>query len=453
MPRLPSPSPPVATGGLGLVLAPPLPLYSRGPEATTRTSPRRNEGRRRDHALDHRPGLGLERRRHRRRPARNRGHRPRPARAPGARPAQPYGKELRDLLLRAVGPGPCEARQFALLHRLLGETFAAAARQVADRASFSLQRVQCLGCPGHTVWHDPDGRFPATLGLGMAAVVAERTGLTTVSDFRARDVVAGGQGVPLAALADYLLFRHPTEDRVLVHLGGLARVVYLPANCRIHEIGGFEAGPCNVLLDALMRHLTGGKEAYDPGGKHAVQGRCIDALLRALAAAPLPAKAAAQEPAAARLRRGVRRPGRAAGPADALAAARPALHRHPLRRPRHHRALRRSLPAGRPPRRVILSGGGTRNGLLWHLLEQQLGGVPLERTDRHGIPVDARKAMTFGMLAALTIDGVPANVPSATGAAGSRLLGSLTPGSPANWARCLAWMAAQLPQPAPPYGE
>ena len=111
--------------------------------------------------------------------------------------SQPYGKELRDLILRAVGPGPCEARQFALLHRLLGETFAAAARQVADRASFSLQRVQCLGCPGHTVWHDPEGRFPATLGLGMAAVVAERTGVTTVSDFRARDVVAGGQGVPL----------------------------------------------------------------------------------------------------------------------------------------------------------------------------------------------------------------------------------------------------------------
>jgi len=94
-------------------------------------------------------------------------------------------------------------------------------------------------------------------------------------------------------------------------------------------------------------------------------------------------------------------------------------------------------------RRVVLSGGGVRNGLLWRLLEQQLGGVPLERTDAHGVPSDARKAMGFGVLAALTVDGVPANVPSATGAAGSRLLGSLTPGSSANWARCLAWMAAQ----------
>ena len=364
---------------------------------------------------------------------------------------QPYGKELRDLILRAVGPGPCEARQFALLHRLLGETFTAAARQVADRASFSLQRVQCIGCPGHTVWHDPDGRFPATLGLGMAAVVAERTGVTTVSDFRARDVVAGGQGVPLGALADYLLFRHPSEHRLLIHLGGLARVVWLPANCRIHEIAGFEAGPCNVLLDALMRQLTGGKEAYDPGGKHAVQGRCIDALLQRWLAHPymqkrppksLPRHAFGEEFAS----QAVQQARQMQWPLHDLLCTATHFVAHGI-----GGALRRCLPSNRPPRRVLLSGGGTRNGLLWHLLEQQLGGVPLERTDKHGVPTDARKALTFGILAALTLDGVPANVPSATGAAGSRLLGSLTPGSPTNWARCLGWMAAQVVQP--PLGD
>jgi len=367
--------------------------------------------------------------------------------------AQPYGKELRDLILRATGPGPCDARQFALLHRLLGETFAAAARQVADRASFSLQRVQCIGCPGHTVWHDPEGRFPATLGLGMAAVVAERTGVTALSDFRARDVVAGGQGVPLGALADYLLFRHPREDRVLLHLGGLARVVYLPANCRIPEIAGFEAGPCNGLLDALMQKLTGGREAYDQGGKHAVQGRCIDALLQRWLGHPYLQKRPPKS-----------LPRHAFGEEFAAQAVQQAREMHwslhdLLCTATHFvahgitGALRRCLPPGRPPRRVILSGGGTRYGLLWHLLEQHLGGVPLERTDKHGVPADARKAMTFGILAALTVDGVPANVPSATGAAGSRLLGSLTPGAPDNWARCLAWMASQVAQPAPAYAE
>jgi anhydro-N-acetylmuramic acid kinase len=362
---------------------------------------------------------------------------------------QPYGRDLRELVLRVAGPGPGETRQAAVLHRLLGETFAAAARQVADRASFSLQRVQCVGCPGHTAWLDADGRFPSTLALGMAAVVAERTGVTVVSDFRARDLAAGGQGVPLAALADYLLFRHPHEDRVLVHLGGLARVVYLPAGCRVQQVLGYEAGPCNVLLDALMRQVTGGREAYDPGGKHAVQGRCLDPLLRAWLAHPYLQR---------RPPKGV--PRHTFGEEFAAAAVREARQRgwglHDLLCTATHfvargitTSLRRFLPGGRQPGRVLLSGGGARNGLLWHLLEQQLAGAPLDRTDGAGVPADARKALAFGALAALTVDGVPANMPSATGAAGSRLLGSLTPGSPANWARCLAWMAAQAPPPPP----
>jgi anhydro-N-acetylmuramic acid kinase len=113
-------------------------------------------------------------------------------------------------------------------------------------------------------------------------------------------------------------------------------------------------------------------------------------------------------------------------------------------------AARRFLPADRPIDRVLLSGGGVRNGLLWRLLEQLWEGVPLQRTDEVGVPADVRKALAFALLAALTLDGVPANVPSATGAAGSRLLGSLTPGSSMHWARCLAWMAGQMTTPFSP---
>jgi anhydro-N-acetylmuramic acid kinase len=361
---------------------------------------------------------------------------------------QSYPPDLRDLLRQVSTPGLVEVKRISLLHRLLAETFAAAARQVADRASFSLQRVQCLGCPGHTVWHDPEGRFPSTLGLGMAAVVAERTGVTTVSDFRSRDVAAGGQGVPLVALVDHLLFRHPEETRLLLHLGGLARVVYLPAGGRIQDVLGFEAGPCNVLLDALMRHVTAGREAYDPGGKHAVQGCCIDSLLQRWLAHPylqrrppksLPRHSFGEEFAS-----------------QALQLSRQmhcSLH-DVLCTATHFvagaitQALRRFLPEGCPPDRVLLSGGGVRNGLLWHLLEQQLSGMTLEKTDHVGVSADVRKPLAFGMLAALTLDGVPANLPSATGATGTRLLGSLTPGSSANWARCLAWMASQVALPS-----
>ena len=366
---------------------------------------------------------------------------------------QPYGKDLHDLIVRVSGPEPCEARQAGLLHRLLGETFAAAARQVVDRAGFGLTNVQCIGCPGHTVWHDPDGRFPATLGLGMPAVVAERTGITTVSDFRSRDLAAGGQGVPLEALADYLLFRHAQESRLLLHLGSVAHIVFLPAHCRIQEVLGFEAGPCNALLDTLMRQLTAGREPYDPGGKHAVQGRCIDALVQRWLAHPylhkrppkcLPRHSFGHEFATQAVQQARQMQGSLH---DLLCTATHFVAQCITT------AVHRFLPENRPPYRVLLSGGGCRNGFLWHLLEQQLHHLPLEKTDRVGIPMEARKPMSTALLAVLTLDGVPANVASATGASGSRLLGSLTPGSPSNWARCLAWMASQLTPPVPAYAE
>jgi anhydro-N-acetylmuramic acid kinase len=361
---------------------------------------------------------------------------------------QPYSRDLRDLIRRVAAAGPVEGMQVGLLHRLLGETFAAAARQAADRASLSLQRVQCLGCPGHTIGHDPEGRFPYTLALGMAAVVAERTGVTTVSDFRSRDVAAGGQGVPLTALVDYLLFAAPEEPRILIHLGGMAQVVYLPAGRRPQEILGFEAGPCSSLLDELMRQLTGGREDYDAGGKYGVQGRCLEPLLQRWLAHPYlqrrPPKSGSRQ---------------SIGPefvAEAVQLARQQqASLHDLLCTATHLvarsiagAVRRFVPEGRFPRRALLSGGGVRNGLLWRLLEQQLPDIPVDRTDRLGVPTDARQALGFGILAALTVDGVGASIPAATGAAGSRLLGSLTPGSAANWARCLAWMAAQTALPA-----
>src|SRR5579884_29452 len=354
---------------------------------------------------------------------------------------QSYPGELRDLLRRVAGAAPNPVGQAALLHRLLGETFAAAARAVAEQSGVACADVLCVGCPGHTVWHDPEGRFPATLALGMAAVVAERLGVTVVSDLRARDVAAGGQGVPLAALADHLLFRHPGEDRVLIHLGGLARVVRLPGGGRLSEVSGFEAGPCNVLLDALMRELTGGRESYDAGGKHAVQGKCVEALLQRWLAHPYlqrrPPKSLARHAFAAEFAAAALRQAREVGAGG-----------HALLCTATHfvarclsTAVRRFLPPSPLPRRYLLSGGGVRNGLLWQLLAQQLGEGDLIRTDEVGVPAAARKAVTCAVLAALTLDGVPGNLPSATGAAGSRLLGSLTPGSSENWARCLSWMS------------
>jgi anhydro-N-acetylmuramic acid kinase len=358
---------------------------------------------------------------------------------------QAYPRELCDLLCKLTTGQPVAPRQISLVHRLVGEAFAAAAGHVAERAGSSLQQIHCAGVGGHYAWHEPEGRYPSTLGLGMAAVVAERTGLTVLSDFRARDLAAGGSGTSLTALVDHLVFHDNHEPRALAHLGGMAGVVWLPAGPRPRQILGFHAGPCNVLVDSLMRLVTGGRETFDPGGKHAVQGRCLEPLVQRWLAHP-----ALQ-----------RRPPRAIpmqmfGPEFAAQAVQQAkqlegsLH-DALCTATHFvarclgQALSRFLPDR--PARVLVSGGGVRNGFLWKLLEQQLPGLPMERIDQHGVPAGARKAVAFAGLAALTLDGVPANVTSATGAAGSRLLGSITPGSPANWARCMTWLGALAAPP------
>jgi anhydro-N-acetylmuramic acid kinase len=358
---------------------------------------------------------------------------------------QPYPRDVRELLLKLCAGQPLPSRQVSLVHRLLGEAFAAAARQAANLASCSLQQVQCIGVGGHDAWHEPDGRHASTLGLGMAAVVAERTGLTVVSDFRARDLAAGGLGTNLTALVDHLVFRDTREARALVHLGGLASVVFLPAGPRLRQVLGFHAGPCNVLLDALMRHLTGGRELFDAGGKHAVQGRCLEPLLQRWLGHPLiqrrppkhvPLASFGEEFASQAVQEAKQLQGSLH---DTLCTATHFVARCV------GQALTQYLPER--PVRVLLSGGGARNGLLWKLLEQQLPGLILEKIDRYGVPAGAREAVAFAGLAALTLDGVPANLTTATGAAGSRLLGSLTPGAPANWARCVAWMGSLAAPP------
>jgi anhydro-N-acetylmuramic acid kinase len=352
---------------------------------------------------------------------------------------EPYGRDVRDLLLRtAAATGP---RHLTLAHRVLGEAFANAARKVVEQAKYPWQQVLAIGLAGHTAWHDADSRFASTLSLGMPAAVAERTGATVVSDFRSRDLLVGGQGFPLTSAVDAILFRDAREKRVLIHLGGAATVLWLPPGPGLRDVAGFQAGPCTVLLDGLMRLLTGGKESFDPGGRYAVQGRCLEPLVERWLAHPFlqrrpPRSVPAHEFGPDFLSHAVELAKEQGGNLhDLLCSATHFAARATVD------AVRRFLPA--PPDRILVSGGGTRNGLLWRLLEHQLVPTPMERIDRFGVPAEARKAVAFAVLAALAMDGVPANVPASTGAAGPRLLGSFTPGGGANWARCLAWMSGQ----------
>jgi anhydro-N-acetylmuramic acid kinase len=193
----------------------------------------------------------------------------------------PYGRELRDLLWHVRSTQAPELRHLATVHRVLGETSALVVRQLLEHSRLPAQEIFCIGSSGLEIWHDADGRYPANLNLGMCSVLAERTGLTTVSDFSSRDLVLGGQGLPLTALVDALLFHDPREHRVLLHLGSVATLLSLPADRGMNHrrIIGFQAAPCTLLLDGLMRLLTAGREHFDAGGKNAVQGRCLEPLL------------------------------------------------------------------------------------------------------------------------------------------------------------------------------
>lgn len=355
----------------------------------------------------------------------------------------PFGTELRELLLRVTASATPEVRHLGVLHRVLGETYALAVRQLLDTCGAQAHQVLCIGCPGQTLWHDPDGRYPATLSLGMMPVLAERTGLTTLSDFSSRDLALGGQGLPITALVDAMLFHNPQESRVLIHMGSVASIVALPAQLGPNgrNVLGFQAAPCTMLFDGMMRLLTNGREQYDAGGKHAVQGRCLEPLLQRWMQNHFfqqrPPKCVPRlEFGADFLTRAVEQAKRLDGNLhDVLCTL-----THFVAQAIVH-SLQNDLPG--MPARILLSGRGARNGFLWRLLEQRLAPLPLELTDAHGMPSEACRASAHAGLAALTMDGAPINLPSVTGASGPRLLGQITPGSSGNWARCLAWMARQ----------
>jgi anhydro-N-acetylmuramic acid kinase len=357
---------------------------------------------------------------------------------------EPVPPDAQALLLTLVAGSALEPRQLGLAHRVLGELLAAAALHAADRANFSLANLLAVGLDGLVAWHDADGAAPTQLHLGAAALVAERTGITVVSDFAGRDLACQGQGTPLHALPHFLLFHHRSVDRAVLSIRDWTEVTLLPHGARPEQARGGLAGPGMWFLDGLVQQLTKGQERTDPGGRHAVQGRLIPELLQRWLHHPL------------LLRRPPRSAPRSLFGAEYVRqtirlAEQQGWSAHDLLCTAHHlvvAAATQSLNrwagvAAERPAELILCGPGSRNGLLWRLLEEQLPGWKLCRSDDHGWPAAAVAASCTAVLAALTLDGEPANLPAVTGARGPRLLGQITPGSMANWSACLEWMTGR----------
>lgn len=341
----------------------------------------------------------------------------------------PYTPAQRDQLHDAIVHGGAAA--FCRAHAHLGEWFAEAVLRVCAEAGLEPREVDLVGSHGQTVWHDPPdkGCRGATLQLGSAATIAERTGIAVVSDFRSRDVAAGGEGAPLVPWVDRALFSVPSRRRVLQNIGGMANLTWLPPRGEDSPLLAFDTGPGNALIDAAVELATDGRERYDAGGRWARRGTVLPELLDELLTHPFfrrdPPKSTGREvfgrPYVEALVRKVQ-PATDQEWAD-LVATLTALTAESIAD-----AMRRWVfPRGVDE--IVVTGGGAHNPVLSQMLADRVAPVPLIDGEALGLDPDFKEAVAFAALGWAYLRGVPANVPEATGAAGPRILGSYTPGA------------------------
>lgn len=328
-----------------------------------------------------------------------------------------YDDELRAALAGALPPATTTLERVCLLDTRIGQAFAAAAVR-ADR-ELCAGTTELVASHGQTVYHWAEGgQVHGTLQLGQPAWIAEATGCTVVSDFRPRDVAAGGQGAPLVGLVDLLWLRGRPGVPAALNLGGIANVTVAG---RAGEPVAFDTGPANALVDAAVAELTGGRLGYDEDGALAAAGRVDQPLLDRLLAEPYyrlpPPKTTGKELFhAGHVREALAGVG-PLPPQDVIAT----LTRLTARTVAD--ALR---PLGATE--VVASGGGTCNPALMAALRAELAGTPLRTSDELGMPAAAKEAYAFAVLGFLTVHGVAGTVPACTGARGARVLGSITPG-------------------------
>ena len=327
---------------------------------------------------------------------------------------RPYTPSERGLIEGALMGGA--ARDFAVLHAKLGEWAAEAVDQALALAQIRASDLAFIAFHGHTLWHEPP---LVTWQLGESALLAERFGVRVVSNFRARDVAAGGQGAPLVPIADVLLFGAADHPRVLLNIGGMANLTYVAR--RGDETGAFafDTGPGMAVIDALARGVDP-RERFDRDGVLSARGRVDETVLAELLNHPFfaspPPRSTGREQFGDDFARELER--RVPGP-DGVATAVELTARSVAR------AIAEWVP-GAPE--VVISGGGAHHpGLIQSLNAALARGGPLRRFDDLFFDGDAKEAVAFALLGYLSIHGQPGNVVAATGAAGPRVLGAVTP--------------------------
>jgi len=315
----------------------------------------------------------------------------------------------------------------------LGEHFARAALAAIRTARLKPSQIAAIGSHGQTIHHLPNAKFPSTLQIGEPCVIAERTGITTVADFRVRDMAAGGQGAPLTPYADWVLFTHKTRPRIIQNLGGIGNLTFLRPRAELEDVVAFDTGPGNMVIDAVAAALSRGRQSYDRNGRWAASGQTSQKLLRECMKHPfirrgLPKTTGREEfgetfvqwllTRARRLR---------LSPADTLATA------TEFTATTIANAYRRFVLPKMKAReleglQIILGGGGVKNPTLVRMLFERIGVGTLCAHEDFGIDSSAKEPLAFAILAHESLLGQPGNVPSATKAKRAVILGKIIVG-------------------------
>jgi len=350
---------------------------------------------------------------------------------------RPFSQEERGAIQETMASGG--PREMALLHTSLGEWFAAAALELLEKERVPPESVSALGSHGQTIWHEPPQAEMrgSSLQMGCPATLAERTGIGVVSDFRSRDLAAGGHGAPLVPWADRIFFSSPRGPRAIQNLGGMANVTWLPRAKDPTPVLAFDTGPGVALLDAAMELATAGKKTFDENGNLARQGRVSEVVLERLLAHPFfrkpPPRSTGRETFGSGLVDEVVKEmgaeqGRDLVPGSTLQGWSDLLATLTLLTARSIGEAYRRWVLPRGVDEVFLMGGGSRNPVLVEAIEGELSPLDVLPGESLGMDADAREAAAFALLAWAHLMGIPANMPEATGSRGLRVLGSWTPG-------------------------
>ncbi len=332
----------------------------------------------------------------------------------------PFRPEIRKRIFTCFTGGSADICQ---MNFVLGQLFGVAARQIAQQAGIDISQVDFIASHGQTIYHVPGGQemVRSTLQIGEGAVIAELTGRLTITDFRTRDIAAGGEGAPLVPYMEYLLFQEPGVHRVMVNIGGVANLTLLDED--LDRVLAFDTGPGNALIDEVARTLAP-ELPCDVDGKLGAQGKVIPDLIEELLGHPYFKKA----------------PPKSTGrELFGVAFAKKLMNRYPEDAWRDliatltaftarsiHQSLARFVLPWSPIDEMIFSGGGVHNATLMQMIHDHCPGIRMRTSDEFGIGVDSKEAIAFAILGNETLHGNTSNVPRATGASRRVVLGKIS---------------------------